>query len=454
MCSPILSQGRNSKVSPRCRFNYAMMLLLLGVVSTTALGQTIVYVDANATGPVFDGSSWCNAYQDLQQALAVAGVDTEVRVAQGVYKPGTSGDREATFAIPSGSIINGSYQGCGTLDPDARDFVLFETILNGDQNGDDGLNFNNRLENVYHVVTTHNVSAATVIDGFTISGGYANGTNFGASPASRDQGSGVNNYLGFPTVSNCKITDNYSVNHGAFNDHGKATLIGCELRGNKSGNVAAGLYMHFSVDTTVTNCSFYDNVTAGRGGGAYLKGDSSPTFTGCLFSGNSGLLGGGMYSDSNNSPTLTNCTFDSNIAGPGAGRGAGLYTLSSIISMTGCSFQRNSGNDNDDDDSGGGAIYGEGSTLAIDQSDFVANRAHATGFTGGGGVYLISSSATMTQCLFDNNSSSRYGGALRIAESSTISVSDCVFTGNSSYYNAIIITISSAEFSRCLLTAC
>ena len=43
---------------------------LLTITSSTQGGNT-VFVDLNASGPVHDGSSWCSAYLDLQQALAV-----------------------------------------------------------------------------------------------------------------------------------------------------------------------------------------------------------------------------------------------------------------------------------------------------------------------------------------------------------------------------------------------
>ena len=69
--------------------------------STTVAGRTI-YVDDDATG-TSNGSSWANAYNYLQDALAVATSGDEILVAQGIYKPDqgaeiTPGDREATFS--------------------------------------------------------------------------------------------------------------------------------------------------------------------------------------------------------------------------------------------------------------------------------------------------------------------------------------------------------------------
>ena len=65
-----------------------MALFLLGMTGTS-FGGKIIYVDADATG-LNDGSSWQNAYNYLQDALANAKSATkpvEIRVAQGIYKP-------------------------------------------------------------------------------------------------------------------------------------------------------------------------------------------------------------------------------------------------------------------------------------------------------------------------------------------------------------------------------
>ena len=130
--------------------------VVLAIASSAQAGGP-VYVDESATGPVHDGSSWCSAYLDLQQALAVAGAFTEIRVAQGVYQPAPAGgSRDAAFAVPSGATLMGSFRGCGTPNPDARDFLLYATVLSGDLDNNDGPDFANRLDNVYHVVTAYN----------------------------------------------------------------------------------------------------------------------------------------------------------------------------------------------------------------------------------------------------------------------------------------------------------
>ncbi|MCH8242940.1 MAG: right-handed parallel beta-helix repeat-containing protein [Planctomycetes bacterium] len=403
--------------------------LLVTITSYTEAGNT-VYVDADATGPVHDGSSWCSAYLDLQQALAVAGAGTEIRVAQGVYRPASAGgSREAAFAVPSDVTLLGSFQGCGTPDPDERDYLLYATVLSGDLDGDDGPNFANRTDNVYHVVTTHDVSAATVLDGLTIRGGHADGPNAGPSVDSRDQGSGVNNYHGQPTLSNCTLVDNFAANHGTFNDHGDATLTDCTFKDNRTDNIAAGLYSHFDAVSTVTGCRFENNATAGDGGGAYLKGTNASVFTDCVFTGNEAVKGGGLYIQGGSNPRLTSCTFVDNRAEE---RGGGLYTQESTVTLDGCSFSA-------DDNPGSSAFFGGG--LYASDSEVIATDCAFLDHTltgnlngdkaKGGGLYALQSSVTLESCTISGNAV--YGGAEPLAgggggvyaEDTNLTLSNC-----------------------------
>ena len=65
-------------------------LIGLAVLAGSVSAQTVLYVDCDATDPP-DGSSWCTAYRTLDEALAVAGADMVIRVADGTYTPDPSG---------------------------------------------------------------------------------------------------------------------------------------------------------------------------------------------------------------------------------------------------------------------------------------------------------------------------------------------------------------------------
>ena len=115
------------------------ILIIIGMVSNVVAAR--YYVKYNASGNS-DGSSWTDAFTDLQSALAISTYNDTIFVAAGTYKPGTStSDR---FTLPVGGIILGGFKGDeNPIDQaviDARDFTANETILSGDVNGNDNPN--------------------------------------------------------------------------------------------------------------------------------------------------------------------------------------------------------------------------------------------------------------------------------------------------------------------------
>jgi len=123
------------------------MLVLLCVVlagRSSRMWARTIHVDDDAAGAQ-DGTSWASAFRYLQDALAVASAEDEIRAAQGVYLPdrgggNTAGDRNATFRVPDEVTINGGFAGAGAADPSLRDIALFATILTGDLAGNDDPN--------------------------------------------------------------------------------------------------------------------------------------------------------------------------------------------------------------------------------------------------------------------------------------------------------------------------
>ncbi|MHC5110606.1 MAG: right-handed parallel beta-helix repeat-containing protein [Planctomycetota bacterium] len=373
------------------------------VPSTALSGDQVLFVDRNANGPSQDGLSWCTAFRGLDEALAIAGPGTVVKVADGTYTPSlsaTEDSRDASFVIPTGVDLRGGFAGCGAANPDARDVQIFHTRLSGDLNDDDAANFGNRFDNVFHVVVTHDVDESTVIDGFTISGGQADGPNVGPSVESRDQGAGINNYHGSPRIRHCTFRDNYAANHGALNDHGQAVLESCRFIANASGTLGAGLYIHFDSHTVVDSCVFQHNHALGKGGGVYIRGLSMASFTDCLFQSNRAFRGAGMYCDNGAEASLSRCVFRYNRAEGTESFGGGMYVdQASQPVLEDCLFDQN-------------VVSGSES--------------------GGGGMYNIDfSHPSMTRCRFVGNRAERYGGGLYNTEGSSPTLFDCIFQGNS-----------------------
>jgi len=289
-------------------------------INATMVKKMVFYVDADATG-ANDGSSWENAYNHLQDALAGALSGDEIMVAQGSYTPDSnsavpdgSGDRGATFKLIEGVTIKGGYAGGGEANPDARDIEGYQTILSGDLDGDDEPDFVNNGENSSPVVTSWFVDETAVLDGFTITAG--NGSEGGGL-----YNSGVN-----PTIANCTFIGNLASNRGgALYSNSHLTLSGCTFSGNKA--VYGGAIYNCYSYPVMTNCIFIGN-TAQNGGAIVLDWCSYAIMDNCMFVSNSAEIdGGGMYSCDccfGNS-TLTNCIFWGNSDANGIGSSAQIY---------------------------------------------------------------------------------------------------------------------------------
>ncbi|GAH34114.1 unnamed protein product, partial [marine sediment metagenome] len=214
-----------------------------------AVPVPIIYVDADATG-VNNGSSWADAYNYLQNALAAADPCDEILVAQGTYKPDAnsidpngSGDRTATFQLINGVVIKGGYAGFGQTDPNRRDIERYETILSGNINA-----LGDSSDNSYHVVTGTGTAHNAVLDGFTITAGNANGV----SPY--NIGGGMYNVSGSPTLTNCTFSENWAYKGGGMlNNYSISTLINCAFNNNSADSTGGGMENRQSW-VTVTNC--------------------------------------------------------------------------------------------------------------------------------------------------------------------------------------------------------
>ncbi len=297
-------------------------------------GQTITFVDQNATG-ANDGSSWADAFTKLQDALNSECTNVmEIHVAAGTYYPDegfgyTDNNRNASFVmLPNVEIYGGFPTGGG-----ARNWTANPTILSGDLMQDDGANFINNSDNSYHVINNddNGLTATAILDGFTIKAGNANG------PGSRQYGGGMFNYYSNPSVTNCSFSGNFADDGGGgmSNENSDPSVINCSFSGNDADD-GGGMYSENS-NPTVTNCSFSGNFADNDGGGMYNE-ISDPIVTNCSFSGNfAGKDGGGMF-NKNSVPSLTNCSFSGNFAD----NGGGMYNDDSDPIVTNCILWGNS----------------------------------------------------------------------------------------------------------------
>jgi len=281
------------------------MILLIAVVAAPAAGG-IIYVDQNATGSPHDGSNWCNAFLDLQQAILAAVPGDEIRVADGLYHPDRgSGSPFYAYEFRSGVSVLGGYAGCGAADPNARDLVLYETVLSGDLNGDDGPDYSNYSENSQTIFGGGSPLINAVLEGFTLS--HANGA-------------ALTLWSGQTTIRQCRFIDILGVGL-AFDGPTTARVEDCVVADNLGINNAAGASFSNAAGPTFERCRFYNNTggpgpygNTGRGGAVVVWDNSPPVFRSCTFIGNTGEVGGAMAIARNAAPALTNCTMIMNSA--------------------------------------------------------------------------------------------------------------------------------------------
>lgn len=324
------------------------------LLTVVGRAQNVLYVDDDAEG-ANDGSTWADAFTRLQDALAAAVQGSEIRVAQGVYKPdaGTGlivGDRTASFVLKSHVAVHGGYAGLEAADPDARDVEAYPSILSGDLNGDDRTPVDRlspdeptRAENSLHVVRAQGVNASTILDGVVISGGNAYGFSDGELDGDQSFGGGLMLRDASCVVSNCVLTANSAAygGGGLYSHMASPTLVNCTFHDNAVNMAGGGMRCAFG-KPVVVSCRFLRN-TALAGGGIYAYAGMLK-IANSAFSGNMAEGQGGAVTNSGVTSVLemTNCTLSGNLAGDSGG---GLHHLGGRAKLTNCILWGNNGAD-------------------------------------------------------------------------------------------------------------
>ncbi|MCB0577756.1 MAG: hypothetical protein KDD10_00400, partial [Phaeodactylibacter sp.] len=245
----------------------------------------IVYVNDDAPG-ANDGSSWTDAFTDLQDALALANscpTVTQIWVAAGTYKPTSGTDRSISFTMINDVAIYGGFIGTETQLSE-RDWVANATILSGNIGGA------GNADNSYRVIDNDftagdPLNSSAVLDGFTLQGAYADGS------FPLNLGGGMWNSYASPTIRNCIFRNNYAVaGGGMFNANAAPTVVNCLFTENTVTAAGAGISNGGGSQLAkITNCTFYGNT-----GPNTINNQSNAVFTNCIVWGNDGGISGGV----------------------------------------------------------------------------------------------------------------------------------------------------------------
>ncbi|PPK99898.1 BspA family leucine-rich repeat surface protein [Parapedobacter indicus] len=291
-----------------------------------------IHVDTETAGYTGVGDNWANAVPELADALKWAReqhdggspgwTETEplrIFVAKGTYLPlysaadgqyTTDGGRDNSFVLVPDVQVYGGFDpsaGVETLE-DARILPTMNglergSILSGDFSGNDHTdNYDNHAENAHHVTIAAGDVGNALMDGFTVTGGYASGNTSGPSV----MGQTVYRFFGGGTYV---VTSSPQFTHMAWF--------------NNLGEWGGGLFNTVSLLTQtslpkLSNVTFYRNMAPGGGGGIRNFGGSIDINQAVFANNGAGLVedgtssgpGGGIHSSGDGtSLSVTNATF-------------------------------------------------------------------------------------------------------------------------------------------------
>ncbi len=363
-----------------------LSIVALVILSNQSLGQTVFYVDTDATGQA-NGSSWTDAFLQLSSALFFAQAGDEIWIAQGTYPPETEG---TTYTLPSGVGIFGGFAGNETsrsqADPASNPVI-----------------FDGSLGNFGHIFTLTNSSPTTTIQGITVTSAVAGDDTIGGIG-----GAGAVMLItnGSPLIKDCIFTSNSArLGSVAMVIDSGPTFQSCFFGSNFSTRSGEGgaIYSHITIPNTQQLLSIADSTfdanfvmqghwATGNGGAVYGGTGVSIEITGCIFDRNAGYH---------------NMTYGNAVKGGAIFSDGPIVIKDSIISRSYSAL--------------GAGVYA-GTSIVCQNTIFTGNRAVWNGCTGpecgdtntgsgyGGGIYIQYGAANLTSCIFAGNWAVKTGG--------------------------------------------
>jgi predicted outer membrane repeat protein len=390
-------------------------------------------------GGLMDGSSWDNAFADLQLAVNAAQPGQEIWVAKGTTI-------SATITIGKNVIIYGGFS-----DGDTK---------RSDRSGKTSLVRSAGILNIYNNYTP-------IIDGFSFSGATSASAIIITTASPTIQNCEIRDCTTYsciniavtssPVITNCNfINNNSSTNGGAiYASNSSLTVRDCTFDTNTASSASGGAIYSSNCSLTISNCIFNNNACTIRGGAIYAS-TSDLSVKNSIFTKNSLLSserGGAVYYNDVSSPksfTISGCTFgrkDDPASGNSAaysssgngGYGGAVFivggTSTKIIYINSTNFYYNKAGS-------GGAVFFDGNSLSynrsliIDHAIFGENKSLWTtsAWSQGGSIMIGSILGTVgiLSSIIYNNSSTGDGGGIFASGSGSLSIINSIVTGNQS----------------------
>lgn len=380
-------------------------VLLMGLVWSSLPGKAsladaakkIIYVDNTAAGK-HDGTSWKDAFPNLQRALDKAKEGDEIRVAEGIYYPtkDIKGDstpknsRTKSFQLKNGVAILGGFSATDAVNRDAK---RYKTILSGDLNRNGKVDGFDALHVFYHPQGTF-LDPAAVLDGVTISGGNANDGTI----ADGSSGGGIYNHGSHPTLIGVTIEHNkaLAVGGGIFNQKSHAIIEGGSIRNNSAG---AGAGMYNQEGSPQLSDLIIEKNKASENGGGLASHAGEPALENVVIRENEAhSMGGGIFSQ-DNGMSLKGV----HVTGNKAGSGAGIAVQGSNFNASGGKITLNTAASGK-----GGGVYSAIGHAAFDGIEISGNTAAS-----GGGIYIERGSPMYTNLKIHQNTA-KFGGGVSV----------------------------------------
>ncbi len=368
-----------------------IMAVAAGWMAVQLVSASPIYVDLNATG-ANDGTSWTDAYVNLQTAIDAADPGEALWVAEGTYINDIDGVN--SFSISNSLTIYGGFTNVmETLEE--RDPVEYPTILDGEDA--------RRVLNI-----DIGEGGSVILDGLSFENGSLSEHGIGINKAGH----------GAVEMLNCTIAGNegsghHRSGHGAYFQNGSLTILNTAIINNEqvSGdrNRGLGLYV-LNTDLVMGDCIITNNTSplgiSSKGGGLFINGGTF-TITNTLFAYNQVVSG---YRDS---------------FSDGA---AALITGSAVGTFRNCEFRDNS-HRTGSQVHGGTVNVRDGSIVTVDLCTFAYNAPGEQG----GAFKVDGGDLTVRNSILWNNSATMDGNEIYVV-SGSVSVDYSIVTGTGAGY--------------------